>query len=90
MPAKPVVGREAIRQVIEQFVGPAEEIDWRILAVAETGSIVMAERLDRFVIGGKEVKLPCNGVFELENDRIKVWRDYFDMTTWLRQTSGTD
>lgn len=29
--------------------------------------------------GGKAVKLPVTGVFELDGGRIKAWRDYFDM-----------
>ena len=46
---------------------------------------VLAERVDRFVIGGKEVVLPCNGAFEIKDGKIAVWRDYFDMATWQRQ-----
>lgn len=90
MPMAPVSGSEAIRQVIERFIGPAEEVDWQILTIAETGNSVMAERLDIFVLDGKKVELPCNGVFEMQDGKIKVWRDYFDMATWLRQTGAGD
>ena len=90
MPMAPVSGSAAIRQVIERFIGPAEKIAWHILNIAETGNSVMAERLDRFVLDGKTVDLPCNGVFEMEDGRIKIWRDYFDMATWLRQTGAGD
>ncbi|MFQ5626999.1 MAG: limonene-1,2-epoxide hydrolase family protein [Methyloligellaceae bacterium] len=86
MPTQPVTGLEQIRGVIEHFVAPAESLDWEILAIAETGSTVLAERLDRFVINGKPVELPVTGVFELEGGKIKVWRDYFDAATWQRQT----
>ncbi len=90
MPMAPVSGSQAIRQVIERFIGPAEEVDWQILTIAESGGSVMAERLDRFVIDGEAVDLPCNGVFEMEDGKIKIWRDYFDMATWLRQTGAGD
>lgn len=90
MPMAPVSGSAAIRQVIERFIGPAEKVDWQILTIAESGNSVMAERLDRFVLDGKTVELPCNGVFEMEDGRIKHWRDYFDMATWLRQTGAGD
>lgn len=90
MPMAPVSGFEEIRQVIERFIGPAEEVDWQILTIAEAGGSVMAERLDRFVMGGKSVELPCNGVFEMEDGKIKIWRDYFDMGTWMRQTGAGD
>jgi limonene-1,2-epoxide hydrolase len=39
-------------------------------------------------MAGKKVELPVAGVFEIENGKIKAWRDYFDMAAWTRQTSG--
>lgn len=35
-----------------------------------------------FGVGEKGVDLPCLGVFEMEDGKIKVWRDYFDMATF--------
>ncbi|MCH8862505.1 MAG: nuclear transport factor 2 family protein [Proteobacteria bacterium] len=90
MPMAPVSGLAAIRQVIERFIGPAEEVDWQILTLAESGDSVMAERMDRFVIDGKTVGLPCSGVFEMVDGKIKIWRDYFHMAAWLRQTGVGD
>lgn len=86
MPMAPVKGRDAIRRVIDMFIDPAESVDWRIIEMAQDGSIVFAERLDRFVIDGKAVELPCAGVFEIADGKIRQWRDYFDLQTWLSQT----
>ena len=85
MPGPPVKGTEAVRGLIESFLSPAEKVNWEILHIAESGDTVLAERVDRFVIGGKEVVLPCNGAFEIVDGKIAVWRDYFDMATWQRQ-----
>lgn len=87
MPMGPVRGHEAIRQVFDLFLPPSEKIDWEMLNVASAGEVVFAERLDRFVMGGKTVELPVVGVFEIAEGRIAVWRDYFDFATWQRQTS---
>ena len=35
--------------------------------------------MDRTKMGEPSVDLPCVGIFELEEGKIKVWRDYFDM-----------
>jgi limonene-1,2-epoxide hydrolase len=35
----------------------------------------------------KAMDLPCTGVFEMENGKIKVWRDYFDMATFTTAMS---
>ena len=44
--------------------------------------------IDRTWIGEKAVVLPCCGVFEMEAGKIKVWRDYFDMTTFIKAATG--
>lgn len=88
MPMEPATGEEAIRKVIDMFVGPAEKVDWEVLNIAQTGSTVLTERMDRFVIGGKTVELPIMGAFDIEGGRIAAWRDYFDVATWQRQMGG--
>lgn len=87
MPMPPVQGRDSIRQVFQMFVPPAEKIDWQIRHMASAGSVVFTERVDRFVMAGKSVELPVAGVFEVREGKISAWREYFDMQTWLRQTS---
>ncbi len=42
---------------------------------------MFTERVDRFEMAGKKVELPVADVFEIENGKIKAWRDYFDMAT---------
>jgi limonene-1,2-epoxide hydrolase len=36
---------------------------------------------------GGEIPLPVMGVFEVRDDRIAVWRDYFDMAAITRAFS---
>jgi limonene-1,2-epoxide hydrolase len=87
MPMQPVQGRDGIRQIFEFFIPPAQEIEWEVLHIASSGSVVFTERVDRFVIAGKKVELPVAGVFEIRAGKIAAWRDYFDMATWTRQTA---
>jgi limonene-1,2-epoxide hydrolase len=35
-------------------------------------------------MGDKHVDLPCLGIFELEDGKIRVWRDYFDLGTYMK------
>jgi limonene-1,2-epoxide hydrolase len=88
IPLPPLRGREEIRATLETFVAPAEEIEFEILHLAVNGNVVFTERVDRFSFAGKKVELPVAGVFEIEEGKIRAWRDYFDMQTWLRQTTG--
>lgn len=82
MPLAPVAGRERLRGFIAAFVKDWSATDWEILTLIGRGDMVVAERVDRTVVGGKPVDLPCCGVFQLEGGKIKVWRDYFDLGTY--------
>lgn len=85
---KPVTGHDDLRKFIGGFIKSWTQTTWDILNVASHGNIVMAERLDRTRIGDRSVDLPCCGVFEMSNGKIKVWRDYFDMGTYIKGATG--
>jgi len=82
MPMGPVSGRENVRNMIAAFSASWTETQWDILHLACERDVVIVERLDRTRAGDKAVDLPCTGVFELQDGKIKVWRDYFDMQTY--------
>lgn len=88
MPTAPVAGREAVRGLIGGFLRSWTATDWEIVNLISAGEIVIAERVDRTKVGDKAIDLPCCGVFEMQDGRIKVWRDYFDMATYTRALAG--
>jgi len=85
MPIDPVVGRDAVRQVLEGFLGSAGEVEWKVLSEWEVGSTVINERLDRFQIGDGWLELPVAGFFQVTDGLITLWRDYFDMGSYMSQ-----
>jgi limonene-1,2-epoxide hydrolase len=87
MPTGPVQGTQAVRSVISMFLQPAEEVKWEILNIAQVGDTVLTERIDNFVIKGKQVALPVMGAFEVRGGKIAAWRDYFDFATWQKQNA---
>ena len=84
MPMQPVQGREKIEEMIRGFSSSWTETNWEILNIIAAGDLVAAERVDRTKMGDKSVDLPCAGMFELEGGKIKVWRDYFDLGTYVK------
>ena len=88
MPAKAVTGREAVQQFITGFIKPWTHTDSEILSLVGEGDIVVCERLDRTKTKNGDVDLPCCGVFMMEDGKIKLWRDYFDMGTYISAMSG--
>lgn len=83
MPTKAVTGHDALRPFISAFLKGWTSTEWDVLNLMSKGNVVFAERLDRTVVGDKQVNLPCCGVFEMQDGRIKVWRDYFDLGTYV-------
>src|SRR5437764_11809022 len=81
---KPVSGRDALRTFIGGFLKRWSSTEWEILNIVSHDSIVIAERVDRTKIGDRGIDLPCCGVFEMQDGKIKVWRDYFDLATFTR------
>ena len=88
MPMPPIKGKPAIEAILNQIIAPTTRIEWETLNIAEAGGVVLTERVDRFEMGERKVELPVAGVFEIEDGKIKAWRDYFDMPTWTRQAQG--
>lgn len=88
MPIDPISGRDAVRQVLEGFLQPAVHVEWRVLSEWEVGGTVINERLDRFQIGDGWLELPVAGFFQVEDGLITIWRDYFDMGSYMSQLSS--
>lgn len=89
MPIAPVSGHEALRPFITGFIAGWASTTWEVLHLAASGDLVVAERIDRTTThDGKAINLPCCGVFEMEGGKIKVWRDYFDMNTYMTAMVG--
>lgn len=85
IPIDPVTGKKNIEDFIKGFTTTWKETNWEILCIASVGNIVITERLDRtLATNGKSLELPCVGVFEMENSKIKTWKDYFDLRTYLK------
>jgi limonene-1,2-epoxide hydrolase len=78
IPLTPIVGKAAIRKFVAGFAGkPPGRLEIRHQIA--TDNVVMNERVDYITINGTAVTLPICGVFEIEDGRIKAWREYFDL-----------
>lgn len=84
VPVEPIRGREAVRGYLLSK-GGFDWVDWKLLALAESGSKVLTERVDDFGLGGRAISLPLMGIFEVDSGLIRAWRDYFDLGMYRRQ-----
>jgi limonene-1,2-epoxide hydrolase len=81
IPMSTVRGHIGVREVLTPFFAPIHENEFIIVRKAAAGPIVFFERLDRHRLDHGWRELPVNSVFEVNDGKITVWRDYFDLFT---------
>lgn len=85
VPVAPCVGAAAIRETFAGFLATMPGIALDVVELVANGALVMAERVDRFVMpNGHRFDLPVTGVFEVRDGKIVAFRDYFDLATFER------
>jgi limonene-1,2-epoxide hydrolase len=89
VPLPDIIGRENVRKFHADFgIGVAFKVDWKVTQIAASGNVVLNERIDVFTHqSGETITLPVMGTITVENDKITVWRDYFDPTDFDKQLS---
>ncbi len=85
IPMGTVQGPEGVKEVLEPFFAPTLENEFVYKHIAVNGDVVFIERLDRHHLPDGWVELPVTGVFKVENGRITMWRDYFDLPTIMNK-----
>lgn len=86
IPTDPTQGLDAFKAVFAAF--PVSAARFEIHHIAAAGNIVLTERTDRFVLAGKDIVVRVMGTFEIQDGKIAVWRDYFDMAHLVGQMPG--
>jgi limonene-1,2-epoxide hydrolase len=85
IPVAPVNGKDAIRQTIAGFTAGVDRVEFRVLNIVGEGDVVLTERVDAFITPATTIELPVMGTFEVVGDKIRAWRDYFDLNQFMSQ-----
>ncbi len=85
VPMGKVFGREVIHEYLLPAMERCSEIDWITTRQAASEELVLNERLDRFLWPHGWVEVPVAGIFEVKDGEITLWRDYFDLPTYIDQ-----
>jgi limonene-1,2-epoxide hydrolase len=84
-PWSPVEGRDAIGEMLRRGAQKMTALPWEIRHIVADADVVMVERVDRFLCGDRQINVPCVGVFELRDEKIAAWRDYWDLRQFESQ-----
>lgn len=84
VPHPPVVGPEGVRGLLAPILDRSESVHWEIVSAAYTDDRAWLERVDRFVIDGREYAVACTGVADVDPAAglIVAFRDYVDLGEW--------
>jgi len=80
----PTVGRAAIQERIGGLAQGIESIELRVRHIGVVDGVVFIERVDDFVYRGNHGEVPVVGVVEVEQGRVKAWREYYDRAQLLK------
>lgn len=84
VPVGPVHGHDGIRNIIATMEGGMDEIVFEVHRQVADGNVVLNTRTDRFRVGDRWFELPVGGWFEVTKGKITLWRDYFDLDTYMK------
>lgn len=79
-------GHQAIKGHLDEVASGIESLSFNTRCLQASGHIVTFERDDEFVYNGRDARVPCVGIMEIDLERGKVseWREYFDGMTMAR------
>jgi limonene-1,2-epoxide hydrolase len=84
---KPRVGRETCRaELVRQntmYTGGSDAA--QLLNIASNDRVVFTERVDYFEMMGKRITSHVTAVYEVEDRKIAVWREYYDSVALAKQ-----
>lgn len=74
---RPMNGRDAILEWLDNVFEQLTRIDVEILHIATDGEWVLCERIDDHVVGDKHMPLPVMNATRIIDGKIHLFRDYF-------------
>ena len=83
VPLPPARGLAAVEKQLRMISRYGTGFEARTHHIAADGPIVLTERTDVLRRGSFEAEFWVCGIFEVREERIVLWRDYFDWTTFL-------
>lgn len=79
------VGKRAFEKQMQGFAKLCDRFEVEMIHIAQTGDVVLTERIDGLGRGKFMAKFWVCGTFQVRDGKIVLWRDYFD---WMNVIGG--
>ncbi|TDC44498.1 limonene-1,2-epoxide hydrolase, partial [Actinomadura sp. KC345] len=87
VPLPPARGLPAVEKTLRAMKRYGSGFEARVHNIAANGPVVLTERTDVLEAGAWRAEFWVCGTFKVRDDRIVLWRDYFDWTTVLASSA---
>ena len=75
-----VKGPVEIYELLDLYRSQCDHFEYRLLNIAEDGDVVLLEREElTYLKNGKCVNVPVMTSIQIREDKIAIWRDYWDL-----------
>ncbi len=81
-----VRGRERVRRLFQALIRIGTEVEMHVHAISADGPTVLTERTDVLQWGRLRVQFWICGRFDVHDEQIVVWREYYDPLAVLAAT----
>ncbi len=72
-----LTGSGAIAKIMKQFFARGTCVALEIRHLAVDGDVVLMERRDHWILGGRQTSWPVMGAYEVRDGKIVAWREDF-------------
>jgi limonene-1,2-epoxide hydrolase len=80
----PMIGPDAMRKHTARLGSLLTHVDFDVRNMGVVNGVVMIERHDEIEFNGHRGRVPVLGAMEIEDGKIKVWREYFDQNQMMQ------
>lgn len=81
----PMEGREVLRSHFSALLEGATHLELQLRNIAVSGNTVFLERVDVFTYKGRHGEVPVVAVMDIEEGKVKAWREYYDRAALLAE-----
>jgi len=68
-----------------KLFGGMSELTLEVKTESVSGNTVILERFDSWIFNGKTGSIPVVGVYDVENGKVKEWREYYDYAVLMEE-----
>jgi limonene-1,2-epoxide hydrolase len=85
---KTLQGKQEIEISLSNFFRKIVSVKWQVKNILIQDNLAVIERVSHIHYADKQIKIAAMAIIEIENGKIRHFRDYFDANTYIQQNNN--